>query len=208
MMLPSTLKTLNEWTIVGPMGPQVPSHLGEVPIMGVDGGAHFCDRLDVWVGDADSYEEEISSPHIFKHPTQKNQSDLALAFSLFVEPLSYKLHLWGFLGGRRDHELFNLGEALTFLDNHPECQILFYGEDGKMTFHLVGAGHWRFSHHGLFSLGTLKKTFVKLTGQCQYPIIKGENISPLSSLGLSNVGRGDMSLTTEGALFLYYPEGK
>jgi thiamine pyrophosphokinase len=208
MMLPSNLREQNEWTFVGPMGPALPDKLKHLPIIAVDGGAHFHSKLDIWVGDADSYEKEVVAGHIYRHPVEKDQSDLALALSLFKEPRHFKFHFWGFLGGRKDHELFNLGEALTFLDEQLECQIMFYDENGKILFHVLGSGHWKFSYDGLFSLGTLKKTMVRLRGECAYPIEKYQLLNPLSSLGLSNIGKGEMILENDGPVFLYYPEGK
>lgn len=208
MMLPSTLKMNTEWVFIGPMGPMLPTSFETLPSIGVDGGAHFAKKLDIWVGDADSYDKEIEAPTIFRHPVEKDLSDLALGLTLFPEQRLYKFHFWGFLGGRRDHELFNLGEASKFLEEHQECQILFYGEDGKIYFHMVGSGHWKFSYDGLFSLGTLKKTLVRLIGDCHYPIQKFQKLEPLTSFGLSNKGRGEMIFETEGPVFLYFPEGK
>lgn len=208
MKLPSTMRHLSEWTFVGPMGPSVPSHLLEYPVIAIDGGAHHTEKMDVWVGDSDSFELDVKASHIFRLPIEKDQSDLAMGLSLFEEPRHYKLHFWGFLGGRKDHELFNIGEALTFLEEHHECQVLMYDESGKITFHLLGTGHWKFSYNGTFSLGTLKKTLVKMKGDCHYPISKYETLNPLSSLGLSNKAYGEVILETEGPVFLYFPEGK
>ncbi len=206
MMLPSTLKNRNEWTFLGPMGPELALFLKKYPLIAIDGGARYADELSIWVGDADSYQKEIQATHIFKHPSEKDQSDLALALSLFQDPLHYKFHFWGFLGGRKDHELFNLGEALTFLEHNQECEILFYDGSGALRFHLLGAGQWKFQHHGLFSVGTIKKTLVKLTGECKYSISKSQLFTPLSSFGLSNLGSGTIELENEGPIFLYFPE--
>lgn len=208
MILPSTLQSKAEWTFVGPMGPAVPEALLAHPVMGVDGGAHFSSRIDLWVGDADSLMGTVNSPYKYEHPREKAQSDLALAFAFFTEHLLYKFHLWGFLGGRRDHELFNLGEAMHFLEEHPEAHIIFYDERGLETFHLLGAGLWKFHHIGPFSLGSLKKVAVKLTGNCQYPIPRFRNLLPLSSFGLSNVGAGEVVIESEGPVFVHFPEGK
>jgi thiamine pyrophosphokinase len=208
MILPSTLINKTEWTFMGPMGPLMPDHLKAYSTIAVDGGANFIDSSDIWVGDADSVKTEIKATHVFRLSVEKDQSDLAMALSLFQEQFHYKFHFWGFLGGRKDHELFNLGEALRFLEAHQECQILFYREDGKLAFHLLGSGKWKFTHIGLFSLGTLKKTSVKLKGECHYPIPKSKIITPLSSFGLSNVGQGDLELQNDGPVFVYYPEGK
>lgn len=208
MMLPSTLANKTEWTFVGPMGPNLPSALKENPIIAVDGGLDYTDRVDVWVGDADSSVKKIEAPHIYRHPVEKDKSDLALALSLFQEGSHYKFHFWGLMGGRRDHELFNLGEAHQYLEDHPESQILFYNAQEKVCFHLLGEGQWKFSHTGIFSLGTIKKTSVKLKGECHYPILSSHILTPLSSFGLSNIGSGEMVLENDGPVFLYYPEGK
>lgn len=206
MKLPDTYKNKTEWVFVGPMGPSLPETLRNFPVMAIDGGARYTSHIDVWIGDADSHQELVHSPHVFKLPVEKDMSDLAAALGLFQEPRHYKFHLWGLLGGRRDHELFNLGETFSFLDRNPECQAMFYDEKGKLTYYMVGAGHWKFTHVGVFSLGTLKKTDVRLTGNCKYQMTKTETLKPLSSFGLSNEGKGEMLLETEGPVFIYYPE--
>ena len=209
MKLRDDLAQIQEWTLVGPLGPVLPDSLKSYPIMAVDGGAHFTQQGLVWVGDGDSFRnEEIKAEHIFNYPPEKSMSDLALALGLFRGHLPYKLHLWGFLGGRRDHELFNLGEASLFLENHPECQIIFYNSEGKIAFHFLGEGHWRFQHYGIFSVGTLKNTKVRITGDCVYPLKEETQISSLSSLGLSNEARGEVTLQSWGPVFVFYPEGK
>jgi thiamine pyrophosphokinase len=208
MELPSTLKTIYEWVILGPMGPNLPLNLRNKAQMGVDGGAHFSNNLLAWVGDADSLSFAINAGVVFKFPTEKDESDFALALSLFKESKGYFFHLWGFLGGRKDHELFNIGEGLHFLDQHPQSQLHFYNNQGLISFMLFGAGLWEFYHQGIFSLGSLKKTSVKMTGDCRYPLNSSSTLKPLSSQGLSNVASGKITVETEGPLFIYFPEGK
>lgn len=206
MILPETFHDKAEWLLTGPMGPMIPEMLRSLPILAVDGGARFTPHIDIWVGDADSYSEDIHSSHIMKLDRDKDASDFAMALRLFQHPLHYKFHVWGFLGGRRDHELFNLGEALTFLDHNQECQMLFYDQAGRLTYYLVGAGHWKFHYKGVFSLGSLKKIDVRMTGECKYPIPRESSLPPLSSVGLSNIGNGDIQLETTGPVFVYFPE--
>jgi thiamine pyrophosphokinase len=172
----------------------------------VDGGAKFAPGADIWVGDADSYFEEVISPHAFRLSLQKDSSDLALALTLFKNYLRFKLHLWGFLGGRSDHELFNLGEVSRFLESRPESQVYFYDHQGNIRFHFLGQGHWKFDHQGFFSLGTMKKTQVTLKGQCQYLIEQPQTLMPLSSYGLSNQAYGGVQIANEGPVFIYFPE--
>jgi thiamine pyrophosphokinase len=155
MNLPQSLSQRTEWTFVGPLGSTLPDFLLSHPVLGVDGGAHFTSKLDLWVGDADSFSERPQTQHTHILPVDKDASDLNFALQLFSAAKPYKFHFWGFLGGRKDHELFNLGEALSFLDKHPESQVLLYDTHGKLSFHLIGAGDWKFTHHGTFSLGSI-----------------------------------------------------
>lgn len=206
MTLPSNLKTKTEWVLVGPMGPILEPKYLEYPTMAVDGGAHFIQKSDVWVGDSDSFSGEVVATHVFHYPPEKDRSDLHLALSLLDPRRSQKLHLWGFLGGRQDHELFNLGEAHGFLESASKCELIFYDSTGRVVFWFLGAGFWKFSFHGAFSLGTLKTTSLSLEGRCKYQIRNSTPFNPLSSLGLSNQGSGEMMLTTEAPVFLYFPE--
>lgn len=206
--MPSPFKNKSTWTLVGPMGPLVPQNLLSHSVLGVDGGAHFASRLDIWVGDSDSYEQEVNCLHLFRHPREKDRSDLSLALSLFEEQLIYQFHLWGFSGGRFDHEIFNLGEILSFLKQHPESQVKLYNDKGVPTLHLLGAGDWKFDHEGTFSLGSTEEIRVKMTGHCRYPILTETKLFPLSSFGLSNEAHGSIVLVTDSPCFIYYPEGK
>lgn len=208
MILPSSLKNKTEWVFVGPMGPSIPSIFQDRPVICVDGGAHFSEKIDIWVGDADSFEKKVECDHLFKFPKEKDKSDLALAFELFSQSHHFKFHLWGFLGGRKDHELFNLGESLSFLESHHQSEILFYDETGKISYQLLGSGQWRLLHSGPFSLGTHKKISLELTGSCLYRMERKNILNPLSSFGLSNHADGEMILNNDGPIFLYYPEGK
>ncbi|MGE3611227.1 MAG: hypothetical protein AB7I27_16665 [Bacteriovoracaceae bacterium] len=208
MKLPEEFKLFYEWTFVGPMGPNLPSNLLSHPVIAVDGGSRFTDKVDIWLGDGDSRPSEVNSRHLFRYPSIKSESDLTLSLNLFDEDRPYLFHLWGFLGGRKDHELFNLGETLNFLEQRPKAQIFFYDEQGRILFQILGAGEWGLKHLGVFSIGTLKEQKIKLIGECQYQLIEETLIKPLSSLGLSNEGAGKFSLYNRHPLFIYYPEGK
>jgi thiamine pyrophosphokinase len=205
MILPDRLQNNKEWVFVGPMGPFLPQSLALHPVVAVDGGAHFVRTADVWIGDGDSCEKILKNEHSIHLPEEKDHSDFAGALGLLCSPHSYKLHLWGFLGGRRDHELFNLGEALNFLQDHMGSEILFYDSSERVIFHLISEGTWRFHHKGTFSLGVMRKTRVRLTGDVKYRLDLPTTLRPLSSLGLSNEGQGEIILETMGPLFLYFP---
>jgi thiamine pyrophosphokinase len=206
MKLPRDLIDHSEWALIGPMGPMLPKSLSIFPTMAIDGGSSFCGHADVWLGDGDSKTDPVNADHIFNFPPQKDQSDLSLALDLLTAPCHYKLHLWGFLGGRRDHEIFNLGETLTFLQGHHHSEAYFYDNEGNVSFHLLAKGLWKIHRHGPFSIGTHRQTRLTLTGQCAYPLQDLTDMGPLSSLGLSNQGHGDIFVQNEGPIFIYFQD--
>jgi thiamine pyrophosphokinase len=208
MKLPTDLENIQEWTLVGPMGPALPADLVAHSILAVDGGARFCSHMDVWVGDGDSQLDFINCLNKYQFSPHKSLSDLALALSFFKQSFPLTLHAWGFLGGRRDHELLNFGESLHFLAHHPRAQINFYEANGRLAVKCLAAGEWNFHHQGIFSLASMKDVILKMTGACEYPIPEEISLTPLSSLGLSNVGHGDIHLLTQGPVMVIFPEAK
>lgn len=207
MKLPAELVNHKEWTLIGPMGPRLSDALKAFPLVGVDGGANFCEQMDLWVGDGDSNLSAIQATHAFSFPPKKDLSDLALAFSLFKDSTSVTLHCWGFLGGRKDHELLNFGEALRFLESKLQSQILFYdSESGAVSIKCLGPGTWQESHQGLFSLASLAPIQIKLTGHCEYQLPEETELLPLSSLGLSNSAEGNFTVSNSGPMMILFPE--
>lgn len=205
MKLPKELRDKTEWVLVGPMGPDLPERFHHFAIMAVDGGARFTGRMNAWIGDSDSNKSVPENTLVYHLPEEKDASDFSCALKLLDRQLKYSLHLWGLSGGRKDHELFVWGEVLAFLEQHPESQCILYGNDGRIDTHFLGSGHWRFQHTGRFSLGSLRKIRVKLTGEVKYPIQTESWLPALSSWGLSNVGSGEIILENEGAAFIHYP---
>jgi thiamine pyrophosphokinase len=206
MNLPERLSNAQSWTVIGPMGPQLSHDLTAHPILAVDGGASFTSKIDVWTGDQDSLKTNLVCAHQLLLKPNKDFSDLASAFQILSKTKGEIFHLWGFLGGRLDHELFNIGEALRFISQRPGQKISFYNYDGKIQVQVFGQGIHQFTRAGTFSVATLAKTKFKLTGQCRYQITEFTEISPLSSFGLSNHGDGLMTLESSDPVFVLFPE--
>jgi thiamine pyrophosphokinase len=82
----------------------------------VDGGVKHCIRHNlvpqIYVGDLDSANEAdlAKFPNIEKHifPRDKDRTDLELALELAFSMTSEVLPIFGALGGRMDHSLYNL----------------------------------------------------------------------------------------------------
>ncbi|MBA2404844.1 MAG: hypothetical protein H0V66_08740 [Bdellovibrionales bacterium] len=205
MKLPVSLENSKIWSLVGPMGPALPEKLLAHSVLGVDGGARFCSRMDLWVGDGDSYLETVKCENIYRFPADKATSDLALALTFFKTSDSVVLHCWGFLGGRKDHEILNFGEVLHFLDNTPRSEVHFYQTDGQLALKCLASGVWNFEHQGTFSLASIKNIKIKIEGACLYPLTSETELPPLSSLGLSNVAKGKFTLTNNGPVMIFFP---
>jgi thiamine pyrophosphokinase len=204
MQLPRELKDKKEWILVGPMGPRIPAHFQDLPIVGVDGGGNFCKKLNLWIGDQDSITKSVCADFSFLLPKDKHKSDLACAFDLISQSPVEKTHLWGFLGGRTDHELFNLGAGIDFLRTK-SGELFYYNYQGEKCFHLLGEGKWHLSHQGVFSLGVLSQTSLTITGNCKYQLQNPTLLNSLSSQGLSNEAWGDFYIENENPVFLYFP---
>lgn len=206
MKLPVSLAHSKEWTLIGPMGPEVPKRLLAHSRLCVDGGARFCSKMDIWIGDGDSHGESVNCQNIYQYPPQKSSSDFALALTFFKASHAVVLHCWGFLGGRKDHEMINLGEVLRFLEHSPGSEVYFYQEDGKVAVKCLGKGEWFINYQGTFSLACIKNVKIKLHGACRYQLEHETELEPLSSLGLSNFAEGEFKLINQGPVMMFFSE--
>ena len=183
-------------TLIGPRyeGP-VRSESFVEPVLFVDGGTHFRQGKEGYsLGDGDSYQGLLDTTLA----QQKDFSDLAFALHS-LSPNFTSLALLGFLGGRRDHELFNFGEVHHFVrQRSPGTKVRFDQE--VMVF---SAGEWTFPLHGLFSLATLETTSFSMFGECEYPVLQATELKPLGSLGLSNFGQGLVTIRCSGPMLLF-----
>ena len=180
-------------SILGPMS-SPPKGLLE-PIIYVDGGTKFqIDAEGYSVGDGDSSTIPLDE----KLSTKKDFSDLGYALNQITQPFP-EIHLFGFLGGRKDHELFNLGEIFHFLQRQTEPVYANF-EDVWIGY---SAGTWELEIEGLFSLVTFSSTEVSLLGECKYQIPPGTEVPSITSFGLSNIGNGSIELTCAAPVFIY-----
>ena len=197
------IKQRKELTLVGPMTMGIPKELHHLPQILVDGGTRLKKKhpLHFSVGDGDSFGKKLD----LKVNPNKDYSDLPLALSLIPKNIK-KVHLIGFLGGREDHELINLGEIHYFLAGRKLTEIHLWSGQKKIYWGL-SKGLYHFSHTGIFSLFTLKTNKISLKGKCEYPL-KAKNLKAHSSQGLSNIGFGPISLKCDSPLYVIFPAGK
>lgn len=190
----------NRITIVGPMMQSL--HTPGQPTIYVDGGVvargsrpEDTSFPTISVGDGDSSPRSLD----VVLPQEKDFSDLA--FVLRSLPLSVRhLELLGFMGGRLDHQLANLGEVAQFLNRRTEFSTASLGNEVTA----FGHGPLQLKIEGPFSLLALEACEVTIHGACRYRLVHPTFLDPLSSHGISNFGEGLITFTTTRATFIFH----
>ena len=188
----------NAIRLVGPLfSPGLATFSTELPTLYIDGGLNFkpaAPHLSFSVGDGDS---SPLKPELLLNP-EKDFSDLAYALDLLPSHFT-KLHLEGFLGGRRDHEWINLGVVHKFLTERKMPTEVSFDRNQVRGF---SAGERELDFQGTFSILCFDDTELSLKGMIKFPCAPKTNFPRFSSLGLSNEAFGKFKLQSAGAVFL------
>lgn len=164
----------------------------KVPQVAIDGGIAFADKPVLWTGDGDSGTAPKNTASFIKH--DQNKTDLCFCLEGIQGWQWHELHLFGFLGGRRDHELANFGEVHAALKTRQKSSsAVFYDENGTASAFLYTAGEHKLSLHGRFSVLVLEPAQMTIAGAC---LFQAENLvlEPFSSRGISNEGFGQVKV--------------
>jgi thiamine pyrophosphokinase len=168
-------------------------------IIFVDGGANFQSlfnaQTSLSIGDNDSCKTKLD----VTFPKEKDESDLSLALN-YVPDSCKSLHLYGFLGGRSDHELGVLGELHSKLLNSQSIKVI-YSYHTKKKWILINDEDFFLTIFGEFSIFTLYKQNISISGEAKYT---GDEITltPLSTRGLSNIGSGEINIKSSHPLLI------
>lgn len=162
-----------------------------LPTFFVDGGLiharNFQDKKESF-GDGDSLTEK-SHKIDYKLPIEKNISDFLYALKHVIE--HDMIHLHGFYGKRQDHQLSIIGDLLNLLKSHPEKEIKLHNTE-DLPWIFSSKTDYSFFHQGSFSILSLQEQKIEILG-AKYPLEdKSVTIKPLSSIGLSNIGHGQV----------------
>ena len=190
--------------IIGPMVDRknIPKISG--PIIFVDGGKKFdkyfpkediCgeSRPTFSLGDGDSYEGDLD----LTIEKEKDFSDLNYAFRIIPTHIK-EIHLIGFLGGRKDHELINLGECHQFLIKNSDTKVIF----DLSEIESFSPGDIKVNIEGIFSILSLTENNLGISGNCKYHLSYPSKVSPFSSHCLSNIGSGNIHIQSDRPIFL------
>jgi thiamine pyrophosphokinase len=171
-----------------------------VPQLAVDGGAGFAFNPVLWAGDGDSGKVPDSIPAFIKHSQQI--TDLRFCLDGIRVWRWKELHLFGFLGGRRDHEFANFGEIHAEMKKRAAfSKAVFYSEDVRARVLFLGEGEHDIELHGTFSTLAVEPAEITLAGECRYKV-ENALLPPLSGKGISNEASGMVKISSTGPVIL------
>ena len=151
-----------------------------------DGGCAIAEKYGIKphyvMGDFDSLGYVPNGENVAVFPSQKDDSDMALAVKYGFEKGYSVFHIWGGIGGRLDHTLANI-QLLSYIADRGGKGILF-GNGSILT--VLKNSETTLNGEGYISIFSLsdKSEGVTLKG-LKYALDNGE-LSNSVSLGLSN----------------------
>jgi len=179
--------------LIGPVMPR-PMNPTPFPQIAVDGGVHFAHQPILWVGDGDSSHLVGETGISLIKKNSQDETDLRFCLDLIQGWKWSELLLFGFLGGRRDHELANFGEMhRLFLDRPESVRACFYDDEFNERIDLYQSGQHSIEIQGLFSILTFEHSILSLSGDCDYSLHQQE-LGLFSGRGVSNNGHGSVNI--------------
>lgn len=164
----------------------------------IDGGLHYAPNPALSVGDGDSSK---GPPDIFK-PSQ-DKTDLRFCLNGIRNWAWREMHAFGFIGGRRDHELANFGELDAEMRARPAfTRAVIYDSALHPQVWMCNKGAHEIELSGRFSVLVLKETRVTISGACDYPATD-LTLQPLSGRGVSNRANGAVRFTADGPFMVF-----
>ena len=174
--------------------------LQKAPQVAVDGGGAFAVDPVLWVGDGDSGIVPKSVPVCFK--SDQGMTDFRFCLETVRIWNWRELHIFGFLDGRKDHELANLGELHAALKKRRvPSSAVFYDAKNRPVIRFFQARQHKINLHGTFSVLVIEAAKISLAGKCKYPA-RNVALAPLSGRGVSNVASGDVRISATKPFFI------
>lgn len=191
------LSSYHSLKVIGPMPLTVPV-IVDGPVIYVDGGINHMPQsthLKISIGDNDSNKTNLNLDITL--PQEKDYSDLTYVLGLIPSHIT-RLELYGFLGGRLDHQMVALGSIYHFLKGKKQETHC------RLENHIIAISHGKvsFEHEGIFSVISFEKQTIKIEGKCRYKITTPKQIGPMSCQGLSNVAFGEVAISASAPLFI------
>ena len=176
----------------------------DFPQIAVDGGVRYSRNPVLWVGDGDSGVPVVETPFLKKN--NQDETDLLFCLNHIRDGAWTELHLFGFLGRRRDHEWANLGEVYQVLKTRLMTKkVIFYQCDLNVPqpkIYFYPAGRHDLPIKGLFSILSFEKTVISISGACEFSMNE-QALDLLSGRGISNRGHGVVHLQCVHPLMVF-----
>lgn len=178
-------------------------------LIAADGGMRHCmeNNLvpDIWIGDADSMDEECLADYkgmIIRLPVEKDDTDVGAAVKIGMEKGIAQYEIYGALGGRMDHTIANIKILSYIAENggrgflYGKTQMLTVIKNSAIFFPKEASGNV-----GVFCLGDTCNG-VTISG-LKYELTDGV-IMESDSFGCSNyfVGKESCILVKNGKLLI------
>ncbi len=192
--LPRFIQNAVEINIIGPCSIDSSTLNCSLPTLVIDGGINHQLALEQQfsLGDGDSSSDKLD----LTLPTKKDMSDLSYALDQLLDK-KRTLYIYGMIGERKDHEYINIGEAYNF-SKRTDSIVKF-----DKNFLILPKGQNILNIYGEFSVITIDKALITIEGKARYTLDKETELFPLSSLGLSNIGDGEITLKSNSPLIIY-----
>jgi len=172
----------------------------DVPQLAIDGGDRFAPQPLMVIGDGDSASGNSGVKMVSKN--NQDQTDLGYSLGLIASGRWVELHLFGFLGARKDHELASIGEVCHSLGSRPDLsRAIFYTPELKLGFSVHNTGTHEFKHHGVFSVIAFESSRITISGKCEYQL-RDKTLLPFSGRGVSNVASGEFTVQSSGVFMM------
>jgi len=185
--------------LIGPVRTQPLPSL-DMPQLAIDGGSRFAVCPLLWAGDGDSGQAPTGVPAFNK--LSQDMTDLRFCLDHIHNWRWKELHLFGFLGGRRDHELANFGEIHAGMKARASfMKAAFYNEDNLASVLFLNTGTHTLELHGTFSTLVLEPASITISGDCHYSREK-VSLHPFSGEGISNEASGTVSISSNAPLMI------
>ncbi|MCB9092048.1 MAG: hypothetical protein H6620_05760 [Halobacteriovoraceae bacterium] len=203
------MKKISNASIVGPLfdEPTIAKQIkNDDFVIFVDGGCHALDSLSkspkncLVIGDGDSNQGGLEIFDILLGK-EKDRSDFFHALKHLPNSI-VNIQLYGFLGGRLDHTLMNLGEIHHYLYENSNVERMTLYQKDTIVLQAISKPT-NFKWNGEFSVVSLADQHISLEGDIKYPL-KNEYIKAMSSRGLSNIAYGNFSVTASLPCFVFY----
>lgn len=194
---------MNQLALIGPILEQ-PIQTA-FPQVAVDGGIHFATNPILWVGDADSGKAPSSIQ--MKMKTSQDETDLRFCIREVWEWEWLELHLYGFLGKRKDHELANLGEVCQSIQARGKNSHAIFYDHHRPQILVYPSGKHAFSRVGLFSILCFEASKISIEGACVFSV-KDQSLPAFSGRGVSNQGSGEIIVQSTSPFLVIFEEPK